>query len=88
MKSDFFDAESFPEIIFKSVIIERSNGDDYKITGNLTIKNTTKLVIIPVLINDTTLNASFTLNRKDYRVGGNSWIMSNKVKIEVRLVLH
>jgi len=87
MKSDFFDTESFPEIIFKSTIIDRNKGDDYKITGHLTIKSITKLVTIPVLINDTTLNASFTLNRKDYGVGGNSWIMSNKVKIEVRLVL-
>jgi polyisoprenoid-binding protein YceI len=88
MKSNFFNVGSFPEIIFKSVKIEKSKSDDYKIIGNLTVRNTTKLITIPVLIRDTTLNASFTLNRKDYEVGGNSWIMSNKVKIEVELGLN
>ncbi len=83
MKFDFFDADNFPEIIFKSAKIEKVKDYDYKISGNLTIKNTIKLVTIPVLINDTTLNASFTLNRRDYGVGGRSWILSNKVKIQI-----
>ncbi|NOY48637.1 MAG: YceI family protein [Chlorobi bacterium] len=88
MKADFFNVEVFPSIKFSSTKIERLQDNSYSLIGDLTIKNTTKLVTIPVLINNTTLNASFTLNRKDYGVGGNSWIMSNKVKIEVSLVLH
>ncbi len=83
MKSDFFDADNFPEIVFKSAKIEKIKDYDYKITGNLTIKNTTKLVTIPVLIDETTLNSSFELNRRDYGVGGKSWILSNKVKIQI-----
>ena len=83
LKPDFFDAENFPEIIFKSTKIEKVNDEDYKITGNLTIKNTTKLVTVPVLIDDVTLNFNFELNRRDYGVGGRSWILSNKVKIQI-----
>jgi polyisoprenoid-binding protein YceI len=83
MKSDFFDADNFPEIVFKSAKIEKIKDDDYNITGNLTIKNTTKLVTIPVLIDDTTLISSFELNRRDYGVGKKSWILSNKVKIPI-----
>lgn len=37
---DFFDAETLPEITFKSTSVER-DGADWKVTGDLTIKNTT-----------------------------------------------
>lgn len=40
---DFFDAEKFPTMDFKSTSMEK-DGDDYIIKGNLTIKDTTKPV--------------------------------------------
>lgn len=40
---DFFDAEKFPTMTFKSTIIEKDS-DDYLVTGNLTIKDVTKTV--------------------------------------------
>lgn len=39
--ADFFDVENFPSITFQSTTITKS-GDDYKITGDLTIKDVTK----------------------------------------------
>ncbi|TCC94094.1 polyisoprenoid-binding protein [Pedobacter frigiditerrae] len=39
--ADFFDAEQFASMEFKSTSVEK-DGDDYKVTGNLTIKGTTK----------------------------------------------
>ena len=39
--ADFFDVENFPSITFQSTTITKS-GDDYKITGDLTIKEVTK----------------------------------------------
>ncbi|RUL49612.1 MULTISPECIES: YceI family protein [Lysinibacillus] len=44
---DFFDAEKFPVITFKSTSITKS-GDDYKVTGDLTIKEVTKPVTFDV----------------------------------------
>lgn len=38
---DFLDAEKYPEITFKSTAIA-PNGDDWKLTGDLTIRDTTK----------------------------------------------
>ena len=42
---DFFDAETYPTITFTSTKVER-DGDDWNITGDLTIKDVTKPVTI------------------------------------------
>ncbi|MER5862237.1 YceI family protein [Kitasatospora sp. NPDC002040] len=43
---DFFEAESFPEITFRSTSAERLGGDSYRMTGDLTIKDTTREVVL------------------------------------------
>jgi polyisoprenoid-binding protein YceI len=88
MKSDFFDIDTFPIITFSSININRIQGNNYNLKGNLTIKNITKVITIPLLIEDATLSSRLDLNRIDYRVGRKSWILSRKVKIEVELVLN
>ncbi|MBT2692756.1 YceI family protein [Bacillus sp. ISL-55] len=45
--ADFFDVENYPTIDFKSTSITR-DGDDYKVTGDLTIKDVTKPVTFDV----------------------------------------
>lgn len=45
--ADFFDVEKYPSITFKSTSIEK-DGDDYKLTGDLTIKDVTKPVTFEV----------------------------------------
>jgi len=45
--ADFFDIEKYPTITFKSTNITK-DGDDYKVTGNLTIKDVTKPVTFDV----------------------------------------
>jgi len=42
---DFFNAEKFPEITFKSTAIEKSGTDTYKVSGDLTIRDITKPVV-------------------------------------------
>lgn len=48
--ADFFDVENFPSIKFQSTAITKS-GNDYEITGNLTIKDITKPVTFAVEYN-------------------------------------
>jgi polyisoprenoid-binding protein YceI len=43
--ADFFDVERFPSMHFKSTKVER-RGDDYRITGNLTIRGVTKPIVL------------------------------------------
>jgi polyisoprenoid-binding protein YceI len=45
--AEFFDAETFPKISFKSTSFTK-DGDDYKLTGDLTIKDVTKPVTLDV----------------------------------------
>ncbi|WP_153733618.1 YceI family protein [Sporosarcina obsidiansis] len=45
--ADFFDVETYPSITFKSTNITK-DGDDYKVIGELTIKDVTKPVAFDV----------------------------------------
>ncbi len=40
--ADFFDVEQYPEITFVATRVEPVGGDDYRVTGDLTIKNITR----------------------------------------------
>jgi polyisoprenoid-binding protein YceI len=45
---DFFDTAKFPKITFDSTKIEKRGADGLAITGNLTLKNVTKPVVLTV----------------------------------------
>jgi len=86
-KDDFFDVDNFKHIKLESSKIEKLSGTGYKLTAKLSIKNTTKLISLPLEIienNDSLMiKSNFEINRKDYDVGGNTWVLSNIVKIQV-----
>ena len=44
--ADFFEVETYPAITFRSRRIERITGNRYRITGDLTIRDTTREVVI------------------------------------------
>ncbi|MGW7361596.1 YceI family protein [Streptomyces sp. NPDC054802] len=44
--ADFFDAEKFPKMTFRSTGAEELGGDKYRITGDLTIKDVTRPLAI------------------------------------------
>jgi polyisoprenoid-binding protein YceI len=46
--ADFFDAEQYPHITFESTSVTKESDDNYKLTGNLTIKGVTKPVTLDV----------------------------------------
>lgn len=43
---DFFDVEKFPSITFKSTKVEKGSGNGLKVTGNLTIRDITREVVL------------------------------------------
>ena len=45
---DFFDSEKFPKITFKSTKFEKVDDEDYKLTGDLSIQDTTKSIVLNV----------------------------------------
>lgn len=80
--ADFFDAEKFPEIIFKSTSFKKVKGNNYKLIGDFTIKGITKQIQLDVtmggIIKDPWGNerAGFKLkgkiNRFDYKLKWNN----------------
>jgi polyisoprenoid-binding protein YceI len=82
---DFFNAEKFPEIKFKSTKFEKLDDNKYKITGDLTIRDVTKEVTFDAILNGTlktekgllsAWKATTTINRFDYNLKWNKTIES------------
>lgn len=46
--ADFFDAANHPKLTFKSTAIVPKGDNEYKVTGNMTIRNTTKPLTLNV----------------------------------------
>jgi polyisoprenoid-binding protein YceI len=44
--NDFFDMATYPEITFVSTNVEQASDDEYRVTGDLTIKGVTKPVTV------------------------------------------
>ena len=72
---DFFNAEKFSEIDFKSTSVEKIDNKNYKITGDLTIRDVTKRVTWDAVLNGTLISkqgtraawkATLAFNRFDY----------------------
>lgn len=98
---DFFEAEKYPKIIFKSTKVERVSGEEFKVTGDLTMHGVTKQVTFDGeytgQIKDTWgnlragLNAKTTINRKEFGLNWNVTLesggvmVSDNVKIEIDL---
>jgi polyisoprenoid-binding protein YceI len=99
--ADFFDAENHPWLEFRSTTIEHVRGDDYRITGDLTIRETTRPITF-----DATLLGFYTgmqgqrrvgiaartkINRKDWGLNWNvaleagGWLVGEDIKIEVEV---
>ena len=87
LKKGYFDEENYKTIQLKSTKIEKKSEGKFILYANLTIKKTTKSIEIPLEVSETDsllkMKANFIINRKDYKVGGGSLILSKKVKIQV-----
>jgi polyisoprenoid-binding protein YceI len=64
VSGDFFDAEKFPLMTFRSTHAEQLGGDKYRVTGDLTIKDVTRPLAI-----DLEFNGSATDPYGNERVG-------------------
>jgi polyisoprenoid-binding protein YceI len=71
---DFFDVAKFPKATFVSTKIEpgSAGGDNYNVTGNFDLHGVKKSISFPATIKVTsdnvTVNAEFSINRKDFGI--------------------
>ena len=93
---DFFDAETYPTITFTSTKVER-DGDDWNVTGDLTIKDVTKPVTIefeqtgsavdPFGNTRVGFEGETTINRKDWGLTWNAALETGGVLVSDKVTL-
>jgi polyisoprenoid-binding protein YceI len=98
---DFFDAEQFPTLAFRSTRVEPINAERVRIVGDLTIKDVTREVVLEAEFNGQGLNpwgkqvvgfsAHTALNRKDFGLNWNvaleagGVLVSDTIKITLEI---
>jgi|CXWL01.1.fsa_nt_gi polyisoprenoid-binding protein YceI len=98
---DFFAAEKFPELTFKSTAVKKLAGTDYEVKGNLTMRGVTKEITLPVSFlgevkdpwgnTKAGFSSSTTVNRKDYGINWNKaldnggLLVSDDVEVSIEL---
>ena len=101
---DFFNAEKWPHITFKSTSIESTGNNEFVANGTLTIKDVSKEISLPFTLlgvrdnpmQENTLvagiTASTTVDRTDYTVGTGDWasdaVIGDEVTIDLNLELN
>ena len=96
--SNFLEIDKFPTLTFKSTRVEHAGGDRYRVTGDLTIKGTTKPVTLDVVrygeFSDPRMGhrigyaAQTQINRKDFGMNFNAvldgkLVVSNEIQINI-----
>ena len=76
--ADFFDVQKHPEITFKSTRVEAVGKDQYRVTGDFTLRGVTRQIAVPVTFlgfakdpwgnEKAGFEIGTTLNRKDYGI--------------------
>ena len=90
-KAEYFDVATYPQITFKTDRVTGSNKQGtYFAYGKLAIKGTTKDISFPFTAAATdegyTFTGSFEIDRRDFKIGGNSMVLGDNVKVE--LIVH
>ena len=100
---DFFEAEKFPVITFKSTSVVPKGNDTFDVTGDLTMRGVTKRVTLPVSFlgfaktqrgEKAGFEVETTLNRKDYGVIWNraldegGFVLGDDVKVTINLEMN
>jgi polyisoprenoid-binding protein YceI len=97
---DFFDAATYPELVFKSTSIDR-RGDSYQIHGDLTVHGTTLPVVLESEIGGVVANlqggrraafsATTRISRKEFGLSWNvaletgGFLVGDEIKISIEL---
>jgi polyisoprenoid-binding protein YceI len=67
---DFFDAEKFPKITFKSTSFKKVEGKKYKLVGDLTMHGVTKSVALDVVLNGPIVHPYNKKNVAGFKISG------------------
>ena len=91
---DFFDADKYPTITFKSTSVQSVGGKKYKVTGDLTVHGVTKPVVLNATLNNVGphpmtgaqaigFNATGVLKRSDFGLGAYAPKVSDEIQLTI-----
>lgn len=90
-KEEYFYAEKYPKIEMISKGFEAKNATDFVGYFTLNLKGKSREISFPfkyqITSETATLEGNFTINRQDYGVGENSWVLSDKATIFIKINL-
>ena len=92
--ADFFDAAKYPTATFKSTRVEAAGEGRLKVTGDLTIKDNTRPVVLDVALNKAAehpmgkvptigFDATATISRTDFGVGAYAPNVGDEVNLRI-----
>jgi polyisoprenoid-binding protein YceI len=95
--NDFLDVEKYPQITFTSTSINHDGGNDFEVTGDLTIRGVTKSVTLPLEFQGSATDpfgnarigfeGSLVINRKDWGVNWNAALEAGGVLVSEKVTL-
>ena len=89
---DWFDAQTYPTATFVSTAIAATGGGQYRVTGKLTIKGKSAVVVVPVTLtqreNTQALDGALPIKRSQFDIGTGEWKDTSIVADEVTIKFH
>ena len=97
--ADFLDVENYPKLTFKSTKVERTGDNSLRVTGDFTVRDVTKPIVLDVEYEGLQIDpfgrtkaafsASGEIDRDDWGVSWNmalekgGWLVSKKIQLEL-----
>ena len=85
--SNWLDAKQYPTIVFTSQEFAKTSSG-YEVTGTLSMHGVQKQLTMPFTFADNIFTTSFTVDRRDYNIGGTSGMASSvgyELAIDIRV---
>jgi polyisoprenoid-binding protein YceI len=88
-KPAWFSVAKFPTATFASTAIKAKGGGKFDVAGKLTVKGTTKDVVVPIALAQagptTTASGAFSIKRTDFKIGEGEWADTSTVADDVQV---
>ncbi|MBY8947840.1 MULTISPECIES: YceI family protein [unclassified Pseudomonas] len=93
-RASWFDTATYPVGVYESTAVKALGDNRFNISGNLTIKGTTRPVAVNVVLKELdgigVFDGEFILKRGDFKIGEGEWagnsVVSNDINIKFKMV--
>jgi polyisoprenoid-binding protein YceI len=93
-RASWFDVATYPVGVYESTGVKALGDNRFTISGNLTLKGTTRPVAVNVVLKELdgigVFDGEFILNRGDFKIGEGEWagnsVVSNDIRIKFKMV--